>query len=127
MIAALLLLAGTPAAEENCGDLPQQPMNACFYQEFRRADAELNAQWKVTSAALKAADRELDRDDRQPRYFPTALAAQRAWVIYRDQHCLGQSFDARGGTLQPTLDSTCKISLTKARTAELKDLADREP
>jgi uncharacterized protein YecT (DUF1311 family) len=121
MIAALLLLAAAPA-EENCGDLAQQPMNACFLQEFRRADAEMNAQWKITVEAVKAADRELDRDDGQPRYLPTLLAAQRAWLTYRDQHCLSASFEARGGTLQPTLDSTCKTELTRERTRQLKAL-----
>lgn len=126
MIAALLLLAAAPAVEVNCGDLPQQPMNHCFRREFERVDAAMNAQWQRTAAAMKAADRELERDDRQPRHFPTLLAAQRAWVTYREQHCLGASFEARGGSLQPTLDSTCQTGLTRERVKQLKAMVGGE-
>ena len=127
MIAALLLLAAAPAVEEDCGDLPQQPMNLCFLREFERTDAEMNAQWALTSKVLKDADREIDRKwDRQPGYFETLLAAQRAWLTYRDQHCLGESFEARGGTLAPTLHSTCKTALTRERIKQLKALAGME-
>lgn len=119
MIAALLL-AATPVTAQDCGDLPQQPMNLCFLREFEGVDAEMNAQWKLTAAASKAADRELQPDDRQPRHFPTLLAAQRAWLTYRDRHCLGASFEARGGSLAPTLDSLCRIELTRDRTRQLK-------
>jgi uncharacterized protein YecT (DUF1311 family) len=126
MIAALLLLAAA-TADENCGDLPQQPMNQCFYRAYERADAEMNAQWKLTAAALKQADRDLDRTyDKDPGYFDTLLAAQRAWITYRDQHCLGESFEARGGSMSPMLNSTCRITLTQERTRQLKALVEVE-
>lgn len=126
MIAALLLLAAAPA-EEACGDLPQQPMNMCVYRNFERADAEMNAQWKITAEAMKQADRELDRTyDKDAGYFETLLAAQRAWITYRDQHCLAESFEARGGSMQPMLDSGCKITLTRERTRQLKALVETE-
>ena len=123
MIAALLLAAAAPAAEETCGDLPQQSMNACFALAFFRIDHEMAAQWRIASAAMKEADRELDRArDKQPGHFATLLAAQRAWLTYRDRHCLGASFEARGGSLAPTLDSLCKIELTRERIRQLKAL-----
>lgn len=127
MIAALLLFAAAPTAEEDCGDLPQQPMNLCTHRNFERADAALNAQWKITVERLRQFDRDLDRThDKQPGYFVTARAAQRAWITYRDQHCLGESFGARGGSLSPTLNSGCKIRLTRERTQQLKDLVEIE-
>ena len=127
MIVALLVLAAAPAAAEGCGDLPQQPMNMCFYRSYERADAEMNAQWKITAAAMKQADRDLDRTyDKEPGYFDTLLAAQRAWITYRDQHCLGESFEARGGSMAPMLNSTCRITLTQERTRQLKALVEVE-
>jgi uncharacterized protein YecT (DUF1311 family) len=126
MIAALLLLAAAvPTAEEDCGDLPQQSMNLCVYRNFERVDAAMNAQWKITAAAMKVADAALDRTyDRDPGYFDTLLAAQRAWLTYREQHCLSASFEARGGSMSPMLDSGCKLRLTKERMKQLKDLVE---
>ncbi len=129
MIAALLLLlaAGEPALDCTRDDLPQLGMNMCAYRDFERADAAMNAQWRLTVAEMKADDRRIDRSyDRQPGYYDTLLAAQRAWLTYRDQHCLGESFTARGGSMAPMLVSGCKASLTQVRTKQLKELAETE-
>ena len=129
MIAALLLLAAAPAeAEETCANPQTQlMMNTCSYQDFERADAAMNAQWRLTMAAMKRYDQTLDRKyDRQPGYAETLLAAQRAWLTYRDQHCLSESFYARGGSMAPMLVSGCKASLTDARTKQLKELAETD-
>lgn len=126
MIAALLLLlAAAPAAEEDCGNLPQQPMNLCLYRVFERADAEMNAQWKITADAMKARDRDLDRSyDKQPGHFETLLAAQRAWLTYRSQQCLVESFEMRGGSAVPMIHSGCMARLTREQTAQLKALIE---
>jgi uncharacterized protein YecT (DUF1311 family) len=127
MMAALLLFTAAAAADENCGDLPQQPMNLCFYRAYERADAEMNAQWKLTAAAMKQDDRDLDRTyDKEPGYFDTLLASQRAWLTYRDQQCLSESFEARGGSMAPMLNSSCRITLTQERTRQLKALVEVE-
>ena len=128
MIAALLLLAAAePALDCTRDDLPQMGMNMCAYRDFERADAAMNAQWRLTMAEMKEADRTIDRSyDRQPTHAATLLAAQRAWLTYRDQHCLGESFTARGGSMAPMLVSGCKASLTEARTKQLKELAETE-
>jgi uncharacterized protein YecT (DUF1311 family) len=129
MIAALLMLAAAPAGpEESCADPQTQlALNMCAYQDFQRADAAMNAQWRLTVAAAKADDRNLDRSyDRQPGYYDTLLAAQRAWLTYRDQHCLGASFAARGGSMAPMLVSGCKAALTGERTKQLKELLETE-
>ncbi len=127
MIAALLLLAAEPPLDCTRNDLPQLGMNMCAYQAFERADAAMNAQWRLTMAAMKEADRTIDRSyDRQPTHAETLLAAQRAWLTFRDQHCLGESFTARGGSMAPMLVSGCQASLTEARTRQLKELAETE-
>ncbi len=133
MIAELILLLSSPQAEAylpECNEEAlergiQQEMNICAYRDYILADRELNAQWKLTSAKMKARDRtwEPEWDDR-PGYFASLLEAQRAWITFRDAHCRVDGFSARGGSLEPLLVSTCKTALTKARTAQLKALAD---
>ncbi|HZG31901.1 MAG TPA: lysozyme inhibitor LprI family protein [Sphingopyxis sp.] len=127
MIAAMLftLAAAAQEPEVDC-DNPQYQveMNFCAGRGYDAADAELNAQYKLTVAALKARDKDIDRSyDTQPTHYDTLLAAQRAWIAYRDQHCLSESFAARGGSMAPMLHSGCMARLTKQRTAELKELA----
>ncbi len=125
MIAALLLLAAAPVQQEDCGDLPQQPMNQCLYRAFQRADAAMNVQWRITAEAMKARDRDLDRSyDKQPGHFETLLAAQRAWLTYRTQQCLVESFEMRGGSGAPMIHSICTERLTRDRTSQLKSLIE---
>ena len=50
----------------------------------------------------------------------TLREAQRAWVAFRDANCRLESFEARGGSMQPMLDAGCRATLTRARTAELR-------
>lgn len=127
MIAAAILLLSAAPAQEDCGDLPQQPMNQCLHRAYLRSDAAMNAQWRITSEAMKARDRGIDRTyDRQPGHFPTLLAAQRAWLAFRTQHCLLESFEMRGGSGAPMLEALCLDSLTRERTQQLKSLVETD-
>ena len=129
MLSLLLILAQTAdlpdCNQEKADQGIQREMNICAHRDYLIADAELNAQWKLTRAEMKRRDREAvqpDWDDR-PGYFDTLLAAQRAWLTYRDAHCRGEGYFARGGSLEPLLVSTCKTALTKDRTDQLRELA----
>ena len=123
ILAALFLLAQAPDAVAECTDPNTQgEMNACAKQDFDRADAELNAVWKKVRGWAKNADAKLDRGDGQSGYAESLLAAQRAWLTYRDTHCRLVSFDARGGSMQPLLINNCLAELTENRTAELREL-----
>jgi len=126
LMSLMLLAAAAQEPEVDC-DNPQYQveMNFCAGRDYDAADAELNAQWKLTVAALKARDKDIDRSyDSQPTHYDTLLAAQRAWLTYRDQHCLSESFAARGGSMAPMLHSGCMARLTKERTEQLKALVE---
>jgi uncharacterized protein YecT (DUF1311 family) len=87
----------------------------------------LNAQWKITAAAMKARDAgsaNYRGDDTRAGYFESLLEAQRAWLRYRDAHCRTEGYIARGGSMEPMLVSGCKAHLTRMRTEELKALVD---
>ncbi|BBC72202.1 conserved hypothetical protein [Altererythrobacter sp. B11] len=125
----LLLLAAAAASAPpnpawNCDDpVQQQEMNWCAGQEYRAADEALNAQWKATAARMKQRDMVVDTShDGRPGYFAQLLAAQRAWLKYRDEHCVSAGFLARGGSLEPLLVANCKTALTQERTIQLHDI-----
>jgi uncharacterized protein YecT (DUF1311 family) len=131
--AALLLLVQAGALEavdddpsDECADpQDQHSLNMCALADYQAADVELNQQWAETAAAMKEADTELDREhDKQPGHYETLLEAQRAWLKYRDAHCLVDSFSFRGGTGQPMVDSYCKAHLTRLRTEQLRLLIE---
>ena len=127
IFASLLLFAAAPQAEPDCGELAQQPMNICLYEAYERLDADLNRQWSIVTAVMKARDREIDRTtDQDPGYFDTLLAAQRTWLVWRDNQCLLESFEMRGGSGAPMLHSMCMARLTGERIQQLKSLVESD-
>ncbi|KGB57449.1 lysozyme inhibitor LprI family protein [Sphingopyxis sp. LC363] len=127
ILATLLALAAAAQYPEiDCDNaMAQFELNACAYKEYERADAAMNAQWKVTAAHMKEIDADFDRSqDNRPGYFDTLLAAQRAWLTYRDQHCASEGYTMRGGSAEPMVISGCQTQLTEARTKQLQDLLE---
>lgn len=126
-----LALAGAasanPEAIWNCADpVVQQEMNYCAHQDYLRADAAMNEQWPKTAAEMKRRDTQNDwPHDSRPGYFDTLLAAQWAWIAYRDKHCASEGYYARGGSLEPLLVSTCKTKLTEERIQQLQFLIEK--
>ena len=133
-LVSLLLVAATQNAAP--GDLPecnqaradqgiQSDLNICAHHEFLTADADLNAQWKKTAVRMKELDAGSDSiDDGRPGYFDALLSSQRAWLAYRDAHCVNEGYWARGGSMEPMLVSFCLAALTKERTEQLRQLAE---
>jgi uncharacterized protein YecT (DUF1311 family) len=127
LVTALLLSAQEP--EWNC-DNPQaqQEMNYCAARDAEQADAELNAAYRPAIEQAREADREYARisdgaggpNDGGPGEEATLREAQRAWVSFREAQCRMESFEARGGSMQPMIESACRAALTRARTAELR-------
>jgi uncharacterized protein YecT (DUF1311 family) len=99
--------------------LPQQGMNFCAYQDFEAEDAALNAVWSGVRTHLRAQEKEFEG---WKGWFEIALKGQRAWLAYRDAQCEAEGKSAEGGSMQPMLVAGCLARLTKARTAELKDM-----
>ena len=119
--AALLLFAQAGATEgaDECDDPQgQQLMNLCAARDLESAEAALGEQWALTAAAMKDADAE--SDDAQPGHYATLLEGQQAWRKYRDAQCLSESFEARGGSMQPMLELQCKAYMTELRIQQLR-------
>lgn len=121
MLLALLLVAGQ---EPQCDNpITQSDMTRCEIRRFEGADRAMNRQWKVTLAEMRTADRSPSGDGR-PGYADQLLAAQRAWLAYRDAHCRSDGYRMRGGSAEPMLVAGCRAELTEARTKQLASLAE---
>ncbi len=130
----MALAQPTPARDQDapaldCDDpQTQTAMNMCSKRDFEAADAELNAQWRITLARFRALDASdsdpLDRVGETRGYADTLIAAQRLWIEFRDAHCATESFVFRGGSAQPLLYNDCQANLTRARTEQLRGLLE---
>jgi len=87
----------------------QPEMNATSLAEFQKADARLNVTYKKLLASLDAEGKK------------KLIAAERAWVAYRDAQA---DFDAdsaaRGGSMEPLEYNEACLELTEARIKELE-------
>jgi len=127
-ILAALLLAQSSAAEPalDCSDaLTQADMTACATRDWQTADAALNTQWEQTAAHMRQRDIMYDHShDDRPGFREQLLAAQRAWLGYRDAHCATEGSLARGGTLEPMLVAQCTAERTRQRTRQLQSIEE---
>lgn len=121
LLCACLLAIALPAmAQERlldaCMDTAQvQPeVNACGHDERVRADAEMN---RVYQQVLR----------RQPHHRKALVAAQRAWLAYRDAEMDARFPDAvaaPNGSSTPLCMALAMAELTRARTAVLRQWLD---
>jgi len=112
-----LAIALAPEAVEatECLDtLSQTGMNICTYQAFRRTDAELNSVYQQIINRLRT-------DVGTARYM---TMAQRAWTAFRDAECDLVASGTTGGSIQPTISSTCLESMTQLRIKTLRGYLD---
>lgn len=123
-----LFLAAPAAAQDSpwdCadpGNLPQQGMNYCAYEDFLEADRILNEVWDEVYPQIQ--NRDLDLQDDLQGWDEALLAAQRAWLTFRDKHCETEGFMFRGGTMEPFIVASCRADLTKERTKQLLQLVE---
>jgi uncharacterized protein YecT (DUF1311 family) len=86
------------AARAACPGDTQMEMNACAASDYSRADEELNAVWRKLPKSKEL------------------LAAQRAWIAYRDAECSFRRAQFEGGSIAPLIYATCLSELTRQRT-----------
>lgn len=128
MLCGCVLLVDGPASGEgeqpiDCANaMTQMDLTECARLDYDEADTALNAQWKLTKKAMADWDAELG--DQMKGGEKALLAAQRAWIAYRDAHCEAEGFQARGGSMEPMLVAGCLATLTRSRTEELKALVE---
>jgi uncharacterized protein YecT (DUF1311 family) len=115
LIAAGVVLGAASVEAADCRDaVSQAEMNSCAGKAYEKAAAELNAAY-----------REL-KERAQGETAKLLVAAQRAWVTFRDAECALAASGSAGGSVQPMVVSNCLEDLTRKRIAELKARLDCE-
>jgi len=114
-IAMILPAPKAFATAKNCENAATQAeINECAGKAFKDADARLNAVYNDLLGRFKGdADRQ-----------KLLISAQRAWITLRDADCAFIASGVEGGSLYPTILSSCLEEETKERIGRLKRLLD---
>lgn len=99
-------VAIAPAARAlDCTADTEVAMTRCAARDFARADAALNAAYERIVARLGS----------DPDTAGRLVAAQKAWIAFRDAECAFATGDHAGGSAAPMADAQCRARLTRAR------------
>ncbi len=118
-----LMIAAASAA--NCADVADyNAMLTCQKNEADLADGEMNRVWKALRTKMQALDRETAQDAKpgEPGHGEALLASQRTWLAFRDAQCRIASYEWRGGSMQQFSENRCMAQVTRARTAQLREM-----
>jgi uncharacterized protein YecT (DUF1311 family) len=115
VVLGLIAIASMSAAQaEDCGNAPDQSaMNRCADKSFQQADAELNTLYRQITNRLKG-------DGDAAATLKAFIAAQRAWIAFRDAECAFVGSKTIGGSVQPMIVASCRAGLTEKRIADFK-------
>lgn len=107
LMALLLVSSSAMASGYKCNyEGSQREMNACAIQDFKAADAELNAAYKRKMQML------------HPKQQQVLRLQQRTWIQRRDARCKSKKY---GEGTNVTIDYlTCLQSFTEVRTLQLR-------
>lgn len=123
-VAALLMV--TPPSpvraqwnpQTNCDKLDGYALEDCLGKEVAEADKALNAAYRKVLAAI---DKDATPSDPKAAWRDNLIAAQRAWIVFRDADCkfdlVGAEWNFGSGTNAARQE--CLLALPQSRTAEL--------
>jgi uncharacterized protein YecT (DUF1311 family) len=114
-LAALLTLAGASGAfaQTGCASDSLKAAGDCFNKALVAADADMQGKYQEDQATVKD----------QSAFAALLTKSQDAFLAYRTATCdaLVQTY-WQEGQLQSVAVSSCKLALTKARTADLENM-----
>jgi len=99
----LSLVALPDHAFAACRGNTQMELNQCAANDYRAADRDLNAYYSKLEKTKEL------------------VAAERAWIAYRDAECAYQAKAVEGGSMAPMVHASCLTELTKQRLKQLID------
>lgn len=127
MTALICITAGismpVAAQEPDCKEpQTQADMTICAGKDYEKADKELNVAYQKLRKLLIERDKAADADGKGAT--DALVTAQRAWVAFRDANCALAGFQARGGSMEPMLISSCLTETSGKRAEELRQLSE---
>lgn len=97
--------------DADCGNAKTTAaMRSCENGRYQKADKNLNAIYTELASRLDSTGRQ------------KLVAAQTAWIRFRDANTDFQADIARGGTISPLVKITALADMTETRIAELKQI-----
>lgn len=111
LIPLFLGLGISSALAEDCSNpQTQTDMTICAVDAYNKTDAELNATYKEITARLKS----------DPDTAKLLVAAEKAWMAFRDAECTFANSQTVDGSIHPMLVAQCRDGLTRKRVDDLK-------
>jgi uncharacterized protein YecT (DUF1311 family) len=107
--AAFLLTASAGPALAACPGQNQRELDSCAGNAAVAADAKLNATYQTITGRLKANNAVRTK----------LVAAERAWIAFRDAECAFAASGVEGGTIQPMIVAECRAALAQQRQDQL--------
>jgi uncharacterized protein YecT (DUF1311 family) len=121
LLVAFSLIAGASIAQadEDCEapGLSQAALNNCYGDAYKKADVELNVLYRQITERLK--------DDKETTRL--LVAAERAWVAFRDAECDFSVSEVGGGAAYGMIHAICLRRLTAKRIDDLKRYLNCQP
>ncbi|MGQ8633124.1 lysozyme inhibitor LprI family protein [Agrobacterium sp. DKPNP3] len=117
-------ISGPAAAQEpDCKEpQTQADMTICAGKDYEKADKQLNVEYQKLRKLLTERDKAADADGKGAG--DALVTAQRAWVAFRDANCALSGFQARGGSMEPMLISSCLAEMSTKRADDLRQLSE---
>ena len=137
LIAACTVLIGAPALAQSPSEFGavDARLNACIARDSSNmhimachsvvqpiVDARLNSVYQAWTGALKHPAPDDAKDDAE--ILRRLVAAERAWIVYRDADCNLQSTSMLGGSGESNAFGDCVYAMTKARVKALEAARD---
>jgi uncharacterized protein YecT (DUF1311 family) len=107
--------------------MTQMEMNQCSAEEYRKADAHLNAVYRRAILFMEndIRDAVTKGDDDEKKHAETAIqklkATEKVWIQYRDLDCDAARFENEGGSIAPLTWAVCMTQVTEQRIIDLKN------
>jgi uncharacterized protein YecT (DUF1311 family) len=113
---------GAPAQDIYCSNAQAQvELTQCAGQDWKAADADLNAAYETAMSAMRGIDINLDAPERGAE--KALRASQRAWITFRDNTCAAEGWAFHGGSMEPMVVYQCLARVSATRAEELANMA----
>jgi uncharacterized protein YecT (DUF1311 family) len=116
-----------PCPTEISGDLSQADLTQCWYRQYKKTDAHLNALYRrlLDSMTKELAVDRRKNDTEITKLDETSLLdlkrTQHVWLRYRHSQCDAAEQQYNGGSAAPMVWEECMVDVTNHRIDELKD------
>lgn len=114
------------AATDACLEKPENTstigMRLCIVEGLSAADDVLNALYQSVTAELKKPSTDEYTEKYNKETLARLVAAQRAWIAFRDANSELNGVQMLGGTGEPIMVDGKLFSMTKDRVLELNDI-----